>query len=286
MFRFIQAFSLLFVSSALFAATATTTTTSASTTQAPVATSATEAGSIIGEFEIRPSWGSKVGEVHTENTVSLGYKFNKNLLLDYTQYFNNNLSNPNETVGALKTSGEDSMIRLKASEVLKSDNTTVGVQTRVLPPTESTKRDAGMLVVWRNQATVAQKLNNTVSVDFTAAPMLHAYNRAGHLDSANPWFQQRFVLNTDVTITDKLTFSVPVILDATRTRDYSAAAANNNRWNYVLWAWPELDYQLTSNLKIGTAWYSDNFLVDDASAFTLSNGFEKGVFQVLVNYTL
>ncbi len=285
MFRFTKALSLMFFSGLVFAAA--TTTPNTTTTQAPVAPAASEqTGSIIGEFEIRPSWGSQVGEVHTENTASLGYKFNKNLLIDYTQYFNNNISNPDNTVGALKISGEDSMIRLKASDVYKNNDTSLGLQTRVLPPTESGKRDAGMLFVWRNQATVAQKLNNTVSVDFTAAPMLHAYNRSGNLKSANPWFQQRFVLNTDITLTDKLTFSVPVILDATRTRDYSATAANNNRWNYVLWAWPELDYQLTSNLKIGTAWYSDNFMTDDATTFTLANGFEKGIFQVLVNYTL
>lgn len=284
MFRFTKAFGLMLASGVLFAATTTPNTT---TTQAPVAPEiAEQTAKIIGEFEVRPSWGSKAGEVHTENTAALGYQFQKNLLLDYTQYFNTNISGPSQTSKGLNLRTDDAMVRLKATEVVKNNDTTLGLQSRVLLPTESTKRDAGMIFIWRNQATVAQKLNNVVSVDFTVAPMFHTYNRSGHLDSANPWFQQRLVLNTDVSITEKLTFSVPVIFDATRTRDYSAAAENNNRWNYVLWAWPELTYQMTSNLKLGTAWYSDNFMSSTASGFTVANGLEKGTFQAFVNYSL
>ncbi len=292
MFRFTKVLSLLCVSGALFAAPTTTTApaATATTSQAPVALIDKDQARIVGEFDLRPSYTSKAGEIHTEDTVNLGYQFDRTVTLDYTQYFLTNFMNPDSSTSGTQLRADDGFARLKLKDVIKENDTTLGVQTRVYLPTHSGRRDAGMVMSWRNQVTIAQKLNNSASVDFTIAPYLHAYNRPGTTvagaDQANPWFTQRLILNADVNLTDKLTLSVPFYFDANRTRNFSATAKNNDSWNYMLVVWPEVNYQLTSNVKIGGAWYSDNFLVADGSGFALKDGAEKGVFQLIMNYSL
>jgi hypothetical protein len=170
----------------------------------------------------------------------------------------------------------------------KKENT-FGMRETYIPPTDSVKRDQGYVGSFRTYFKYNHKFSNLVNLDVWDVPIAHVYNRPGVIASgsasANPFFENMFILTTYINLTQKLQIQLPIIWEYTRYASF-ANASNSGRWLSTFWIWPEVVYNVTPSTQVGIAYYSDNLLKDDLSATTWSNGFSKGIFQALLNVTM
>jgi hypothetical protein len=250
---------------------------------------------IVGLVDLRPSWLMKKGTWDTENTARAGYQFNKTLQVDYTQYFNTNLraSGMAPLTPDTKFAFDVGFVRALVNDIYTSTDKTVSLsyQAQVYTPTNSQLRDAGMITYVRNYIMLKKVLNDSVSLSAMELVIPHIYSQSGSVvagvPTANPIYENRIYLIADFTlIKDTLTFSLPLMFNSTRYRDYASGATLNNRWQHVLWTWPELIYSVTPNVGVGLSYYSDNFIKDDFSGLTIKEGLEGGVTQFVVQASL
>jgi hypothetical protein len=275
---------LLAVFSLILPLAASAEETTATTTQAPAVTESVTAASDdsrwYGFFELRPSYTSLNGEWHTENTAEAGYYFTKKARLYYTQWFNSNIYNPLDETKGLDVYADDGLFRAKINDFLVSGDTSLSWQGRLYMPTKKTKRDAGYITGLRNYLVLTEKMSQDLSVDFSVAPTLYAYDRASFNNEANPFFLQQVSLNADYKFTEDLVLSLPLVYEGTRFRS-AAGAKNDGQWGHFLYTWPELNYTINTTHTVGVSYYSGNFVTDDASAFQITKGLETGVYQAV-----
>ena len=261
---------------------------------------------VLGEFEVRPSYTSAQGEFHTENTLELGYQIRRDLKVSYVQFFNTNLYDPksgNPVASQFGFAAQDGFLRTKIDDIWLSGDrkTSFSFQGRVYMPTLAavdgtpSRYDQGMVSFIRTYFKLARELSNSVSVDLSFTPGLYLFTKPGWTtkfangtpnSSANPIYENMFILNADIKIAKNLTFSIPIITEITRYRSYAEDAQFNNRWGYNIWFWPELDWEISSNQTVGLAFYSDNFVADDLSGVHIGTGLKNGITQVLWNVKL
>jgi hypothetical protein len=233
-----------------------------------------------GFLELRPSYGSRVGEWHTEDTVEAGYYFNKNDRLFYSQWLLSNLYQPTAVNDGDGIRADDGALRLRLENIWTSGDTRLSYRNRVYTPTRKTKRDVGFMTSIRNDLVLIQKMSDVVSMDFSIIPTLHFYDRAGANGAAHPMFAQMFILNADFSLTEKLKFSLPLIYEVSRYRNFQANATRNDSWGNNLWIWPELAYGIDATHTVGLSYYSANVLTDNGT-LQVANGLENGVYQLL-----
>ncbi len=272
----------------------TATTSSATTTTTTVA--APSDAAIIGEVELRPTWTSKSGEFHTENSAELGYKFDKQLSVSYLQMFNSNIYEPSaksDTKG-LGLYAFDGFARVKVKDIWQSGDLHFSYEARAYMPTWSNNRDHGMITIVRNYAKLKYDATKFFSVQLSEVPIVHLYNKSGLEEGAkmvaNPIFENRVYLIPHVDITSKLSFELPIMFHQTRYRDFSTAANYNDSWKLYLWTYPELNYEINANLNVGVAYYSDGLVTTDPTAggtsSSFKDGLEAGVTQVFLRANL
>ena len=247
---------------------------------------------IIGMLDLRPSYTSKLGEFHTENTLEAGYQFSKNFSLTYVQFVNTNIYDARTAApGQLPGLGvdiQDGFFRTRVNNIWESadKNTNFSIQGRVYTPTYAPKRDAGFLTTLRTNLKLTQKVfGGAVDLIFADVPMFHAYSKAGVGKKANPIFENMVVLEADVHITKGLTLMLPFLFQHVKNRSF-AGATNSGTWAMTYWVWPELDYDVNDNLTLGVAWYSGNFVKEDLSATDFAGAFKDGVAQFVVTVSL
>jgi hypothetical protein len=247
---------------------------------------------VIGVVELRPSWRSRDGEFHSENSLELGYRFAAQFQFGYRQHFHTNLYNPNQRGSeGLGLESEDGFFRGKLEDIWRAtDSLSLSYEGRVYLPTQAKKREAGLVSSLRNYFRFRQRLSDTVSMSLELVPILHAYSKAGTTttkgSAANPFFEHRTYLSAYIRFTKRLNLYFPLIIHNTRFSEFHPEANFHNSWGHKVKIWPELTYAVTSNTNLGLAYYSDNLIASDFSATDIRNGLEKGITQVIVRTSL
>jgi len=252
------------------------------------------AAKVLGTLELRPSYGSKVGEYHTENNAAVGYQFSKTESLIYKQEFNTNLFDPNSSAsaGGVNLIAKDGYFRGRINDISRifDAGPLFSYEARVYLPTDAVKRDAGQLVSIRNYAKLKQSVSDRVALFVEETPILHVYNTAGSVNAkgaaANPWFENRFTLGAEANLGKGFKLVVPVYFSNCRHRDFVAKAKNNNAWAHKLWLYPELLYTVNANTSLGLGYYSENLVTSDLSTTAINEGLEKGVTQLILSVAL
>ena len=85
-------------------------------------------------------------------------------------------------------------------------------------------------------------------------PIPQFYSRAGVGNTANPIFENRLLSRCERRYQPPLESYGSVMFHQTRYRDYQPGATNNDRWEFYVWTYPELDFQLTPNVVLGLAY--------------------------------
>lgn len=248
------------------------------------------AGRVTGLLDFRPSYTSKTGELHTENTAAIGYQFNADRAIGYTQYVNSNLYNPqaSEEESGLQAKLDVGFVNGKFKNLWQSEakDLAFSYEARLYTPTSQSAQDAGMITTNRNYLTLKKTFNETFSLSVVELPIFHLYSRSGANGKANPFFENRVYLIADINLTSKLSLSLPLMFHQTRYANFQDGAKNNNSWGYFVYVWPEVTYAIDDTYSVGVSYYSDNLLTSDLAKFTLGDGLEQGVYQLVFTASL
>lgn len=274
-------------------ANADTTPVAAATAPAPAATTLTapvaapaSAGSLIGILDLRPSVQAADGGLYSENTLEVGYKFDKTVAVSFAQFFNTNLLDKSPGTTGINLTLPGAFIRTRLSKLYTNGDFNFGMQNRIYLPYTQAERNNGKVASIRQYLTFSQKLSNVFTVTAMEIPILHVYTRAGTGSAAMPIFENRVYLITDINITDKLSLSLPVMFHVTKYRNFVAGAKNNSATTYFMWINPELGYAINDNLSVGVGYYSDNLVKSDLSGMDVSAGLKAGIAQAFVTMNL
>jgi len=248
---------------------------------------------IIGSLEIRPSYRSNLGEFHSEDSLFLGYQFNKTNNLVYKQEFNTNLYDPKlaATTSGLNGYLFDGYFRGRSNNLYKADSFSMSYEARGYLPTWSVKRSAGLITAVRNYAKLKYQASPGVAFTCDVVPVVHLYQQAGSLTLkgpvANPIFESRESLGFEYQVSDNLKVLVPILISSSRYRAYDSRAINNNQWGHKLWVNPEVFYSVNSNLNLGLGYYTDNLIKNNNFTDTIfSEGFKFGTTQLILATSL
>jgi hypothetical protein len=262
--------------------------------QAIAPPSAKKAGDIVGEIQIRPSIGYGTGQTKAENIAVLGMRLGANSLVDYTQYFNGNLADPTGKTQAGLV-GQDGFLRSRFQKLWQNvgSDLTLDYENRLYLPTDPAKAARGLIAGLRNYVSLTKRFTSKFAVTVQEIPILYAFSRSGTPDmnpavngSANAWFENRVYIIPTFDITNKIVFSLPVMLWASRTRDFASNVFSSDRWMMTAMIWPELTYAISPKTFVGVSYYSDNFVNKKQDGFDFMAGLSKGVGQLLLRQTL
>jgi hypothetical protein len=257
-------------------------------------------GQVTGALEVRPSFSETSS--YTQDTAELGYRFSPNFSMDYTQYFNTSLIpgyNGTGVDGNLGMKFADGFLRARFNNVWQNaaKDLSLGFETRLYFPTNPDARNAGYIAGMRNYATLTKTFGPQFSITLQEIPIVYGFDRAGTYSmrdgklsgSANPVFENRVYLIPSFNITKKLAFSFPILLNMTRNRAFDSIAANNDRWTFVLWTWPEITYAIAAKTTLGLAFMSENLATDNLSQLALGGpmgGISQGSTQFILRQDL
>jgi hypothetical protein len=254
---------------ALFAATSTTA----------VSTTASDA-KMIGIAELRPSYGSVLGEFHTENNAILGYQFSKDTNLVYKQEFFTNLYHPGTRDG-MTLEARDGYFRGNITNIWTNGPWGLNYEGRLYLPTYASRREAGMIVAARNYAHLGYRFSGAFTLILSEAPVFHVYDVAGYKKAANPWYENKVELTGVYKFSDNTRLIVPLKFSSLKYRNFAKGAKYNDAWGHTLVLWPELWHRLDSTFQVGAAYYTGSLIQDNFGATTIENGFKTGVAQLI-----
>lgn len=281
----------------LMAGTAMAETTSATpgaTTPTPAQASTAvveaEPSKLIGAMELRSYFEPSSDKLYTDNYAEVGYKFTKDTSVSYVQFFSTNLYDPSGATSGMNLSFPGGFLRAKINNIYKFDDTlSLSYQPRAYLPLTQADRDAGMVTILRNYFTFTKKVSSNFSVSFVELPMLHVYSKSGTISdgkaSANAWFENRFYLIGSLTLTDKLSLSMPLYYHAKLHRGFGGAE-NSGKVTHYFYTWPELAYQMNDAAYLSLAYVSGNLIEADFSGFTVGQGLGDGSVQVALGMSL
>lgn len=248
---------------------------------------------LLGSAEIRPSYKSQMGEFHSEDSVFLGYQFNRDNSVVYKQEFNTNIYDPKLASAQSGLNGYlvDGYLKEKVNNIYSSGNLSLGYEGRQYLPTWTAKRDAGMITALRNYAKLKYQASSNLALTFEEVPVVHVYQQAGSMTSkgpvANPIFENRASVGFEYSFSDKLKLIAPVLLSDVRTRSYSVNAANDSKWLHKVWVNPEVYYSVNSNVVVGMGYYSENLIKNNNFMDSaVGAGFEQGTTQLIFSTNL
>lgn len=246
-------------------------------------------------FEIRPTLIPLLGEFHTENTLELGLKYNKDTKFSYVQYFNTNLYNPADKKNVFQKSDfkwQDSFLRLKLDKLWESESkdTNFGFQHRIYLPTASSgptypsRLDQGMIVILRNYFTGKHRPLSFMEMELSLVPSFFLFKRDGYStdvkEVANPVYEHYVSGTLNIEFSDSVLLSIPIQFRATKYRNYRDDASLSDRWGYNLSALPELDWTITPMHTVGICFVTNNYMKVDGSGWT-DTAYKQGLVQLV-----
>lgn len=248
---------------------------------------------VLGAVEVRPSYKSRLGEFHSEDSGVLGYQFTRDTSAVYKQEFNTNVYDPHltESQSGLNAYLVDGYFKEKVSHLLSFGGFSLSYEGRQYLPTWLIRREAGMVTAIRNYLKLKLQATSRLALTFEEVPVVHIYTQAGSITRkgplANPVFENRSSVGLEYAFSDVLKLMVPVMLSEVRNRDYDAAAINNGKWSHKLWVNPEVYYTMNPNVTLGVGYYSDNLLKNgDFAETVLGEGLEQGTTQLIFSANL
>lgn len=251
-----------------------------------------ETGALQVSIEVRPSVvvesvdnDARMPKYYTENTINFGYQFNSKVYAGYHQGFDANFHSFKDESRRLNPTISDSYIRVMIKDIWSNTSgTSLSYEPRIYLPLAQNLRDAGNIAAIRNYVTLSQKVTSSVSVSLVEMPIFHVYNVSGSVvdgkSNANPVLENRVYLVTSVSLTDKLSLDIPIMVNSIRRANY-AGAENSGRLEHTLGIYPELDYAINKTWTVGMAYFSNKLLKynngGDLDGLNLSGVLEKGV---------
>lgn len=240
---------------------------------------------------LRPTWYQSETLFEMENSVEAGIQFSEKFALSYNQDFNTNISKTGNVsdAGDFTPSAQDGFLRMNFRKIRESDDklTTFSDQVRVYFPTEPVKRDAGMVTIVRNYFVFDRKFSSTLNFTVYETPILHVYDRDSRTgsdgkQSANPVFENRFVIEPAISLTSKLTLGLPLNLYTVKFRDAGDKVDKSGEWIPNLTFSPWLELSVTDNLLFGLYYETGNFAEKTDSGLVWTDGQKSGLFQAYV----
>ncbi len=151
-----------------------------------------------GNIELRPSWTTRVGEIHGENSAELGYKFTPDLNLSYCQDLTTQFYDPtkSEDQQGFSLNIQRSFLRLRANNlwVDKANGLTLFYQNRWFIPNNSADRAMGFIAVTRNYINLKKQISDTVAFTVSEIPIFQFFSKPGSFVGgsavANPAFEK------------------------------------------------------------------------------------------------
>jgi len=220
-----------------------------------------ESSVLSAAVDLRPSWSSARGTVHSENEASLSYQFNERTSLAYVQEFGT--GHLGEGIDLLL--GDGYLRAFRAQAVSGVDYT-----LRLYAPTRREDREAGRLTILRNHFYVPAQVSNWLTLSFTEIPIWHVYSTP----DPHPSLENRMEWAAEMSFFDeKLKVKIPVILQNVWNSD--------STWTNLFWVNPEVIYSVSETTGLGLAFYTQNLIED-----SLSHGVQHGIFQVVFQQVL
>lgn len=264
----------------------TTVTTTAPVTQTAVAAPVPATSKPMASVDLRPSWTTKSGEIHNENTLLGGYQFSPKLSVYGVYNFMSNIYNPEKDLGFDQTSYDLSLrTKLPGLFTFRDTGIVFGYENRIYLPVTDGNRTAGMIATVRSYLSLSKSFGDFYKVTLVELPIFHIFKTAGVGASANPWYENRVYLVNSFQLTKSLSLAVPFYLYSKLGREFSAAS-NSEKWTHRIDIYPEITYAVNDNISVGLAYYSDNLITSDFGDTTISKGLEDGVVQFSVAASL
>ncbi len=241
----------------------------------------------IAIFTVRPTWYQGDPTFEMQNTVELGIKFSDKFALSYSQDFNTNTTKTgNYSQAELAPILFDGFIRANFSKVSVSDDKLFSYsnQLRVYFPTNSDKRDAGMLTTVRDYFVFDRTITSSLSFTFYEVPIVHVYDRSGYTDGkgkdvAHPIFENRVILEPSFKVFPKVTLGVPLNFTLVKFRDHSAKATNNDEWVPSLTFSPWIEWQVTDPIALGFYYETASVADKTEAGLVWTDGQKAGFYQ-------
>ncbi len=289
----------LFLSNESFGAGHPDSTSAANALEAEVKPAAASGAGFTGNVELRP--GVYLGDknaLRSENQIQLGYKFSPDLEIFGRQELNTNISDANlaSSKSGLDLTAGNLVFGLKLNNlyVNESAGLSFGYEPRVYLPTDQTNRANGMNATLRNYLKVKKSIASNVDVTFMEIPIFHFYNQAGKLDPVTgktfvaPGYENRIYVIFDFAfLNNKLSVSMPFNLNTNFYRTFTAGNdPKSGSTQHKLWIYPEITYNVSPHIDLGVAFYSDALMASDLSKFTIGDGINKGVPQLVLRASL
>ncbi len=244
---------------------------------------------LTGFFEFRPTYSTKSPSYSAENTAAIGYRFNPDLAIEWTQYFGHNLYN--QSVKSFNFALDDSFFALQMKPLWSNDSgMNLTFEPRMYLPTKEEEAKNGMVTALRTYFTLCQKLSEVVTLSISEIPILYSYSKAGGTrdkkPSANPIVGNNVYLVGAFNLGKGFTFSVPLYLYMKYNRSFASDTETSNRWVYKLHFWPELSYSVSESVKAGVSYRTGWLTNDKLGDFNASKAFNSGDAQVFISATL
>jgi len=246
---------------------------------------------VFGTIDLRAEYYNGTAMFDTSNYAQLGYQFNPNFLVSWYQGFDSNIDNAllnNKSSTGLNAILDQGFLRTRVNKIWESADKSLAFnyENRVYVPTWGVDSMSGNIVQLYNAFKLTKKVNDTLTLTGVFVVKPEIYDVAGTAAfGPNPSYEQRYYLVADINITSKLSLDLPLLLYQTKYRDYGTTAKSGN-WQYILYAWPELDYAITDTFTVGLAYVTANMVKPDLSGVTLGDAIKGATWQLVFTTNL
>lgn len=257
------------------------------TTAAPVAPTS----KMFGTIDLRAEYYNGTNMWDTSNYVQMGYQFNPNFLVSWYQGFDTNIDHAvlgNKPADGINGVLDQGFLRTRVNKIWESSDKTLAFnyENRIYVPTWRNDYAANNITQIYNAFKLVKKVSEVVSLTGVFVVKPEIFRTAGTEEfGPNPAWENRYYFIADFNITSKLSLDVPLLLYQTKYRQYGASAKSGN-WGYLLYAWPELDYNFDDNFTVGLAYVTGNMVKPDLSDFTFDEAIKNAAWQFVFTVNL
>jgi len=239
---------------------------------------------ITGLLELRPTLGTRRGNIGTENSYELSWWINPKERVSFGESV---FTIPGADKSQNLSFG-DGFFRYQWREYKKNEinGLTATAEVRANLPLSQASRDAGLITALRSTFILAMPITPTTRFEFRETPIIYVFKGPGHESSAgpvaHPMIENRISIGPVFTLSPTLTLSTPINFSLTKYRNYASGASHNQELLPDLAFYPELDWQATSHLYMGLAYRTEAFIIRDQIGMVLNNTAGNGSLQLVL----